>query len=299
MQMKTTLKMILHNREAGCSDDTTRHSRWKEDRLPAAVTFQARRYVLAVRRQNQRDSSPGMADLIGSVELRSCVTTIKDQDGVGTCATESTTQAVEIVRRFEGQEYVELNPWSIYWYTSGGRDSGSSIDDNLAYVREKGICPESLWPRSKGWKSRPSAEAMEAALQYRIDEFYDVTTIAEAGTALLLGFPVVFGWQGHSLRAHAATSTPPPPSTPIRGRRPGATTDSARCRLNSINFGYGMFALADRHVFEGGMTWTIQWDRFRFGTDWPSCEPFASARPTARSPKAWTGTRSRRPSWPD
>lgn len=181
-------------------------------------------------------------ELIGSVELRSCVTKIKDQDGVGSCATESTTQAVEIVRRFEGQEFVELNPWSIYWYTSGGRDSGSSIDENLAYVREKGIAPESAWPRSKGWKSRPSAEAMEAALQYRIDEFYDVTSIAEAGTALLLGFPVVFGWSGHSCVLTQLLNT-----TTAEYANSWAPTwgdnGFGQVRLSSINFGYGMFAL--------------------------------------------------------
>lgn len=135
---------------------------------------------------------------IGKVDLRRRVHKIKDQDGVGSCATESTSQAIEIDRDKQGLEWVELNPWFIYYHTSGGRDQGSTIDGNLRFVRDKGVAPESVWPRSNGWRQRPSAEAYEAALNYRILEFYDIRNIDELGTALLSGFPVVFGWQGHS-----------------------------------------------------------------------------------------------------
>jgi hypothetical protein len=181
-------------------------------------------------------------DLIGEVELRSCVSKIKDQDGVGSCATESTSQAVEIVRQVEGQPWVELNPWSIYWNTSGGSDNGSSIDENLVYARDYGICPESIWPREKGWKAKPSAEALTAAKEYRIVEFYDVGTTEEIGTALLLGFPVVFGWQGHSCvltqlltvtTAEYANSWAPS----------WGDNGFGSIKLSAINFQYGAWAL--------------------------------------------------------
>jgi hypothetical protein len=181
-------------------------------------------------------------NLIGEIELRSFVTKIKDQDGVGSCATESTSQAVEITRRLEGQPWVELNPWFIYQTTSGGRDSGSSIDTNLAFVRENGIAPEAIWPRSKGWRARPSAEAVEAAKQFKIDEFYDCETTAEIGTALLLGFPVVFGWQGHScVLTHLLNTTTAQYANswaPTWGDEGFGTI-----KLSSINFGYGAFAV--------------------------------------------------------
>ena len=74
--------------------------------------------------------------LAGTISLRPFVKTILDQDGVGSCATESTTQAVMIARAVAGQEHVVLNPWFIYHTTSGGRDQGSAIDDNLAFVME-------------------------------------------------------------------------------------------------------------------------------------------------------------------
>lgn len=182
------------------------------------------------------------SDLIGEVELRSFVTKIKDQDGVGSCATESTSQSIEIVRSFEGQPYVELNPWFIYHTTSGGSDSGSSIDENLEFVRANGVAPEDIWPRSKGWRAKPSAEAVEAAKQFKIEEFYDITSIAEIGTALLLGFPVVFGWSGHSCvltqlldQSTAEYANSWAPTWGDQG--------FGKIKLSSINFQYGAFAV--------------------------------------------------------
>lgn len=140
-------------------------------------------------------------DLIGKVVLRSHVPVTLDQDAVGSCATESATGSVHVVRQVKGRPFELLNPWFVYQTTSGGRDGGSNIDDNLAFIRKFGIAPESVWPRSKGWRKKPSKEAYEAALKYRIDEFYDIASIDEFGTALLLGWPVVFGYSGHSVLA--------------------------------------------------------------------------------------------------
>jgi hypothetical protein len=181
-------------------------------------------------------------DLIGEVELRSCVTQVLDQDGVGSCATESTSQAVMIARKLEGQDFVLLNPWSIYATTSGGVDNGSSIDENLAFARDYGICPESVWPRSKGWRAKPHADAMAVAKEYRIGEFYDLGTTAEIGTALLLGFPVVFGWQGHSCVLTQLLTT-----TVAEYCNSWAPTwgdeGFGQIKLSSVNFGYGAWAL--------------------------------------------------------
>lgn len=181
-------------------------------------------------------------DLIGEVELRSCVTQILDQDGVGSCAAESTTQAVMIARKLEGQEFVLLNPWSIYATTSGGVDDGSSIDANLAFVRANGICPESVWPRSKGWRAHPTTEAVEAAKQYKISEFYDLGTTQEIGTALLLGFPVIMGWNGHSVVLSQLLNT-----TTAEFANSWASTwgdqGFGSVKLSAINFGYGCYAV--------------------------------------------------------
>jgi hypothetical protein len=136
---------------------------------------------------------------VGKVSLRPYVKTVLDQNGVGSCATEAAAQAVMIARAVAGLPHVELNPWFIYHHTSGGRDGGSSIDENLEFVRSKGIAPMSVWPRSKGWRAKPSAEAYEAAKEFTIEEFYDVATINEMVSCLLSGFPVVWGSNGHAV----------------------------------------------------------------------------------------------------
>jgi len=136
---------------------------------------------------------------IDKVDLRPFGGVPNDQNGVGSCATESTEKAVEIAEVMAGMERVPLNPWFLYYHSSGGVDRGSSIDENLRLAREIGIAPRSVWDRDKGWRTRPSAEAYDAALRHRIEEFYDVTSVDEIGSCLIAGLPVVFGWEGHSV----------------------------------------------------------------------------------------------------
>ena len=170
--------------------------------------------------------------------------------GVHNCATESTTQAVHIIREWGGQNRELLNPWSIYRVTSGGSDRGSNIDRNCEFARDVGILPEAYWPRSNGWRRRPPSGWEEVAKQYRISEFYDITDQDSFGSALLLGFPVVWGWQGHSVVA-----------TDLIDDRTFRYCNSwgnwgdkgfGTLRLSKINWGYGAFAV--RTVTEGRTT---------------------------------------------
>ncbi len=177
------------------------------------------------------------------LDLGDHVTKILDQDGVGSCATESATQGVMICRSLQGLPYVPLNPWSMYCFTSGGRDGGSNIDTNLDWLRKTGVLPDEVWPRSKGWRTRPSDELLaKEASKYRIGEFFDCTTVDEIGTALIRGMPVVFGWSGHSCilthltsRTHADYANSWHESWGDKG--------FGSLRLSAINFGYGAFAV--------------------------------------------------------
>lgn len=144
-------------------------------------------------------------DLIPKVRNSSLVWTVLDQDGVGSCASEAATGAVMAMRELSGQSKVLLNPWFVYHTVSGGSDRGSSIDENLRFVRENGIASMDVWPRSKGWRTRPSAEAVEDAKKYRIEEAYDVTNVDEFVSCILKGFVVEFGYRpgggGHAVCA--------------------------------------------------------------------------------------------------
>jgi hypothetical protein len=181
------------------------------------------------------------AGLIGQVNLRPFVSQILDQASNGSCACESTTQGDMIIRAVEGKPFVLLNPLSIYRVTSGGSDQGSSIDENLAFARETGILPESYWPRSKGFRATPPTGWEKVADDWRIDEFFDIGTVEELGSALLRGFPVVFGWQGHSCvftRLLSSTKAEYANSWGADWNGEGFGT----LNLDSVNFGYGCFA---------------------------------------------------------
>lgn len=167
---------------------------------------------------------------------------VKDQDGAGSCATESNTKAVETARMLQGLEWVELNPWFIYHTTSGGRDAGSSLDENLAFTRTHGIAPESVWPRSKGWRAKPSDDAVAAALDFRILEFYELTSTREVGSALIQRFPVVYGKSSHSMCLVGLKSKRVADNINSWGAEwnDGGYSD---CALSSINFAYGCYCV--------------------------------------------------------
>jgi hypothetical protein len=180
--------------------------------------------------------------LIGTIDLSSTVVEGIDQKQVGSCACASTTQALMMVRYLEGQSHELLNHEYIYHYTSGGRDQGSVIGDNIIFARDKGVAPISVWPRTHSWQAAPSAEAVEAAKQYKLIEAYDIGTVDEIGTALLEGLPVVFGWSGHSCVFTELLS-----ATRARYRNSwGDDWEDAgfgTLNLSSVNFSYGCHAL--------------------------------------------------------
>ncbi len=175
------------------------------------------------------------------MRLRPSVPIILDQDGVGSCATEATAQSIMTTRSFSGQEFVKLNPWFIYQTTSGGRDGGSNIDTNLRFARENGCAPESVWPRSNGWHKRPSDKAVVLAEEFKILEFYDIRNTEEFGSALLLGFPVVYGRRGHAITAVDLIGD----NKIIYANSWGAWGDEGfgTDSLSGVNFGYGAWAV--------------------------------------------------------
>jgi len=176
------------------------------------------------------------------ISLRPHVHTVLDQGSVGSCATESTAGGIMVARSMQGvarrEDHVVLNPWFIYQETSGGRDRGSNIDSNLAFARKYGCASEAVWPRSKGWRAKPSEEAFADAMKYRIEEFYDIASVDEFVSAVLTGFPVVYGSAGHSvLRVEYMLDL----NSWGEAWKDGGF--GLWASLNAINWGYGAFAI--------------------------------------------------------
>ncbi len=173
--------------------------------------------------------------------LRPSVPVVLDQNGVGSCASESATQMIMTTRSFNGQPFELLSPWYVYHPVSGGPDGGSNIDTNCRFLRDNGVAPESVWPRSKGWRAKPSAEADEAAKKFRLLEFYDIQNELEFGSALLQGFVVAYGRRGHAITATDLIDK----NTFDYANSWGNWGDKGfgRESLRGINFSYGAWAI--------------------------------------------------------
>lgn len=124
-----------------------------------------------------------------------------DQDGIGSCGSESGGSVLYATRQEMGLPFVQFNPWSVYGRDeiSGGRDQGSNIGDNLVYYRDYGVAPEILHPRSKGWRAKLSEEALEVRKQFRIGEFSEARSLEELGSAVIMGHNVMGGYSGHAI----------------------------------------------------------------------------------------------------
>jgi len=122
-----------------------------------------------------------------------------DQNGIRSCAAESACNTKAACDTRQGLPLVVYNPLAMYHTTSGGRDNGSVIGDNLEYGRETGCVPEELWPRAKGWRAAPSREAIQVARFFRIREFYYVETVRQFVSALLQGYNIHAGYSGHAV----------------------------------------------------------------------------------------------------
>lgn len=137
----------------------------------------------------------------GEIDFGDCIGTFYDQDGYGSCAHASLNKAAEIALRQAGVDAPELNHWWSYGIAvnwRGGPRVGTNIDQNLLQVLDKGMCPVSLWPYSKGPNSRPPVETYEEAKRFRPVKASDCSSVEEVWTCLYKRWPVVIGWNGHS-----------------------------------------------------------------------------------------------------
>ena len=166
-------------------------------------------------REFRRIPQADWQDLIASGEApdpRPYLNWILDQDGVGSCAAEGLGGADDLRRRMfhgapSGQPQATApNPWFAYHTTSGGYDGGSSLEDNLAFYQRWGCARQAVWPRSKGWRAKPSEEAYADAAHYKLIEVaaFPVTDVELFGTFLLLGVPVYTGFERPRLVRHLA-----------------------------------------------------------------------------------------------
>lgn len=152
------------------------------------------------------DESGGMLD--------KRVTRIYDQRRTVSCTSNASGQATEIVDCGQrGPDMVVFKSAMSLYCRVGGPSSGSSVDANLRELKSRGILPLATPENSKIYKhvmknvpdsgsfERAPAGYEETAKNFKVDEYYEIRSLIGFATAILLGFPVVYGRSGHAICA--------------------------------------------------------------------------------------------------
>lgn len=142
--------------------------------------------------------------------LDELVVEIKDQGREGSCVGNAITQAIQVLlaKQFGKAWATLLSAISIYKQIGRSALSGAMVSDAMEAVRDTGIVPldtpanrqkydHVMPPRGfstpfpSGWK--------ETAAKFKGFEFLVIRNVLQLLTALLKGYPVVVGRQGHSV----------------------------------------------------------------------------------------------------
>lgn len=137
------------------------------------------------------------------------VTYICDQDGEPSCTSNATIKSHEII---QAQQYgldkvVPLSPISLYMRV-GSRNSGSSVDANLRELANRGALPQNTtankarFPHTmphNGYGTKYPSGWENTAGMFRALEWFEIRDEEEFVTASFLGWPVVYGRQGHAI----------------------------------------------------------------------------------------------------
>jgi len=122
---------------------------------------------------------------------------IYDQDYHGSCVGNGATAGMRKCRFLAGMFDVRLAPGCTYAQINGGSDDGANISDSLAALQATGTITTAtlgsdedkiyLREMPAGWK--------DEARRFRIEDAYRCDTFDEMGSALQLGYLVVYGMQ--------------------------------------------------------------------------------------------------------
>ena len=145
-------------------------------------------------------------DPAGGIDLRQYATTPPDQRQSNSCVAQAVTSALELCRRRDGLDSVELSALAL-WFATRRRmnpprssiNSGTWIWLACNTIRKLGVVPESKWPfLEKMYHVNPGPLVMHEAAGHKIDAHYliDATgdeRVRQCIAAVVAGNPIVFG----------------------------------------------------------------------------------------------------------
>lgn len=130
----------------------------------------------------------------------------KDQNGTNYCHANSAVSGLEYTMAVQGEGYIELSPGSVGGPITNYTNSGAYIQDDLQQIVKYGAAPTILVPNNQIKKSGWQPGAAEAALKYRVEQYWDMMSKDSqmddrVATCLLNNQPVCVGydWWGHAV----------------------------------------------------------------------------------------------------
>lgn len=131
------------------------------------------------------------------MSLSAFLPTTYDQDGIGQCASSAACGLYEFASNQAGLTPIHVSAGDLYRRVNGGRDNGSTLEDNMVEMLERGVLPVS--PTSPYVWDRRSAYSGSGRDKFRFSEVYLCKTFDAAASAIIQGFAVEIGitWHGN------------------------------------------------------------------------------------------------------
>ena len=118
---------------------------------------------------------------------------ILDQDGHGSCVGHGACGAFETTWNLSGNTPQRFSSCFLYGLINGNRDAGANISSALQALMDKGIALLSQVPEGMIYQRQFPAEAFTTAQRFKVGEGYHLQSFDDMGSALQMGFLVVYG----------------------------------------------------------------------------------------------------------
>lgn len=130
---------------------------------------------------------------------------IRNQGREGSCVGNGAAAAFDRCQAIQHGRIVRTSAMSLYKRIGRSASSGAVVGDALTELKERGILPVSgeagfahTHPAT-GFSQRLPDRWEATAAQFKVEEFWKVSTFDEAATAIFLGFGVVYGRARHCI----------------------------------------------------------------------------------------------------
>ena len=131
--------------------------------------------------------------------LRGLGSPIRDQGQIGSCTGNSSTEAMGYLYLKAGLPDPIFSRLFAYYFgrvldgDAATDDSGCQIRNIIKALAAYGVPPESVWPYTAGFSSKPLPSAMFEAVRHKVLFYYRVPNLFTLKASIAQGFPVVFG----------------------------------------------------------------------------------------------------------